>query len=328
MLILNSQCVRKALSMSSAIEAMKSAFVAVAAGDVLMPNRTHLDIAAHQGVTLVMPSYVCGDNEALAVKVVSVFPGNADKEIARIQAVVNVFDPSTGQPIAMIEGSALTAIRTAAVSGAATDFIAAENTPVLGIVGAGVQARAHIEAICCVRKVERIQIFGPTLEKVERLADEVKQLPGVPNEIAITASGNQAVEEADIVCAVSTATDPVFEDKFIKPGAHINAVGSYQPHVREIPTATVLRSRVYVDQREAAWEEAGDLIQPLRAGKITQDHIVADLGEMATGTNPAKLEGSQVSFFKSVGLAMQDAFAANACLKSARDMKLGQTVVW
>ena len=328
MLILNSQSVKKALSMPSAIEAMKDAFVAIANGGVLMPNRTHMDIAAEQGVTLVMPSYISGDNEALAVKVVSVFPNNATKGLARIQAAVNVFDPATGQPIALIEGSALTGIRTAAVSGAATDLIAGDNTPVLGIVGAGVQARTHIEAICSVRAIERIQIYGPTPAKVERLANEVKQLPGVPSDIVIAVSGNEAVKDADIVCAVSTATDPVFEDAFIKPGAHINAVGSYQPHVREIPTATVLRSKVYVDQREAAWEEAGDLIQPLRAGQITEDHIVSDLSELATGTNPATLEGSQISFFKSVGLAMQDAFAATVCLKAARELNLGQKVEW
>jgi len=314
--------------MPSAIEAMKNAFAAMAAGDVLMPNRTHMDITASQGVTLVMPSYVSGDHEALAVKVVSVFPKNGSRGLARIQAAVNVFDPSTGQPVALIEGSALTGIRTAAVSGAATDFIAKPNTPVLGIVGAGVQARTHIEAVCSVRGIERIQIYGPTVAKLEKLAEEVQQLPGVPSEIVIAASADEAVQDADIVCAVSTAVDPVFDDQSIKPGAHINAVGSYQPHVREIPTATVVRSRVYVDQREAAWEEAGDLIQPLRAGQITADHIVADLSELATGMKPAKLEGSQTTLFKSVGLAMQDAFAANVCLKAAKELGLGQTVDW
>ena len=314
--------------MPVAIEAMKDAFRALAMGDVLMPNRTHLDITDHQGVTLVMPSYIGGENESLAVKVVSVFPNNGDKGLPRIQASVNVFDPSTGEPIALIEGSTLTGIRTAAVSGAATDLIASQKSPVLGIVGAGVQARSHIEAVCSVRTIERIQIYGPTRAKVERLAEEVRSIAGVPDEIAIADSGNEAVTDADIVCAVTTAAEPVFEDAFIKPGAHINAVGSYQAHVREIPTATVLRSKVYVDQREAAWEEAGDLIEPLRVGQITKDHVVADLGELATGSRPATLDGDQVSFFKSVGLAMQDAFAASVCLKAAKKQGLGQTVEW
>ena len=328
MLILNSDDVRKALSMPNAIAAMKNAFAALAAGDVLMPNRTHLDIARHQGVTLVMPSYVAGANEALAVKVVSVFPENVKQGLARIQAAVNVFDPATGQPVALIEGATLTGIRTAAVSGAATDFIAPADARVLGIIGAGVQARTHIQAVCAVRSIERIQIYGPTQSKVEQLVAEVKTMETVPDDVVIVATGNEAATGADIVCTVSTSVDPVFSDDVIKPGTHINAVGSYQPHVREIPAETVIRSRVYVDQREAAWEEAGDLIQPLKAGLISEDHIVADLGELATGTAPAALEDQQVTFFKSVGLAMQDAFAASVCLDQARQQGLGQTVDW
>lgn len=328
MLILNANDVRKALTMPAAIDGMKRAFAALASGDVLMPNRTHLDIAQHQGVTLVMPSYVAGANEALAVKVVSVFPENAKQGLARIQAAVNVFDPTTGQPIALIEGATLTGIRTAAVSGAATDYIAPSDAHVLGVVGAGVQARTHIEAVCSVRPIERIRIYGPTRSKVEQLAETVKQCEGVPQDIEVVESGDAAVSDADIVCTVSTSVHPVFDDRVIKPGTHINAVGSYQPHVREIPAETVVRSRLYVDQREAAWEEAGDLIQPLNAGLITADHVVADLGELATGTAPAIVEDQQITFFKSVGLAMQDAFAASICVEQAKALGLGQTVDW
>ncbi len=328
MLLLNSTDVRQALPMPVAIEAMKRAFIALESGAVQMPERTHLDIAQHEGVTLIMPSHIAGDDQSLAVKVVSVFAGNPARGKARIQAVVNVFDPETGEPIALLEGAALTAIRTAAVSGAATDFLAPTHAEVLGILGSGVQARSHIRAVCAVRPIQRIQIYAPTRSRLEQLAAEISDDASLPNDIVIAESADATVRDAQIVCTVTTARDPVFSDQALAPGTHINAVGSYQPHVREIPEATVLRALVYVDQRHAAWAEAGDLIQPRDAGLIDADHIVAELGQLASGTPTKQLKGNQVSLFKSVGLAMQDAFAASVCLAGARSMQLGQTAQW
>ena len=328
MLILSADDVRATLSMRDAIAAMRAAFTALANREVAMPARTHLDVAAHDGVTLVMPGLAQGDDEALAVKVVSVFPRNVEQDLARIQAAVMVFNPTTGQPVALLEGSALTAIRTAAVSGLATDCLAREDSRVLGIVGAGVQARTHIEAVCCVRPIEEVRIYGPTPARVEKLAAKIGMLPWSPANVLAATSADEAVTGADVICTVSTASQPTFADASVKPTAHLNAVGSYQPHVVEIPSATVVRSRVAVDLREAALEEAGDLIQPLNAGLIGEDHIHAELGEIVTGSKPGRESDDQLTLFKSVGLAVQDVLAAKTCVEKAREMGLGQAVDW
>lgn len=329
MLILNASNVTIALPMSEAIAAMKSAFAALCQGKANVPPRAHLSIAKHDGVTLVMPAHVDGENEeALAVKVVSVFNRNAERNLARIQAAVLVVDPQTGQPIAMLEGASLTGIRTAAASGAATDLMARGDSRTVAILGAGVQARTHLEAMCTVRNIETAWIYSPTRAKVETMIAEMQHRPGVPSDLRVADSAGQAISQADIICTTTTASTPVFDDADVRDGTHINAVGSYQPHVREIPTETVVRSRVVVDQREAAWEEAGDLIQPLEAGSIDRNHIVADLGELVRGQKIGRENDGQITFFKSVGVSVQDAMAASTALTNAKRLGLGQQVSW
>lgn len=328
MLILNAAEVAQALPMGEAIAAMKLAFAALCRGQANVPARAQLSIAEHAGVTLVMPAHVEGEEEALAVKVVSVFDRNAERDLARIQAAVLVVDPQTGQPTALLEGATLTGIRTAAASGAATDLLARTDSRTLAILGAGVQARTHLEAVCTVRDIETAWIYSPTRAKVEALISEMRQRPGIPRDLRAADSANEAIAQADIVCTTTTSTAPVFDDANVRKGTHINAVGSYQPHVREIPPETVVRSRTFVDQREAAWEEAGDLIQPLEAGLIGRDHICADLGELVLQRKAGRESDDQITFFKSVGVAVQDAMAAKVALANAQRLGLGQKVAW
>lgn len=320
--------------MAQAIEAMKEAFAAFSSGRAVVPPRTHLSIPQHSGISLIMPALVSGEekDEALAVKVVSVFDRNAECGQPRIQAAVLVLDPATGRPEALLEGAALTAIRTAAASGAATDLLARRDARIAAILGAGVQARTHLEAICTVRPISEVRIYSPTPARVEALIAEAATRPsplGTPApRLVRAASAGEAIEHADIICAATTARTAVFQDAAVVRGTHINAVGSFTPQTCEVPAETVLRATVIVDSREAAWEEAGDLIQPLNAELIDRDHIRAELGEIVLGAKPGRTRDDQITLFKSVGLAMQDAIAARCALDAARRLGLGREVEW
>jgi ornithine cyclodeaminase len=330
-LILNAAEVRRALPMFEAIAAMKEAFAALVSGRAVMPQRTHLPVARHAGVSLIMPAYVEGVHSqpaALTVKVVSVFDNNQARGLARIQAAVLVLDPATGQPQALLEGATLTAIRTAAASGAATDLLARRDARTLAIFGAGVQARSHLDAMGAVRPIEEVRIYSRTPAKVAALIAEFTELPGSGRRLVAANSPNAALQNADIVCATTTSQVPIFDDADLPAGIHINAVGSYTRDAREIPPETVQRALVVVDSREAAWQEAGDLIQPLEAGLIDRGHIHADLGELVLGKKPGRTDERQITFFKSVGLAVQDAVAAQHALENARRLKLGREVEW
>ena len=330
MLLLNANDVRKALPMREAIEAMKGAFAALSKGCALVPHRTSLAIARHAGVSLVMSSYVDGEppaEEALALKVVSLFEGNRLRGLARIQAAVLVLEPDTGRIVALLEGATLTAIRTAAASGAATDLLARPESKTLA-VGAGVQARFHIEAICAIRSIECVRVFGPSPDRVKSLVQYFAARKDIRARFIAVMSVAEALSGADIVCATTTSATPVFADEYIPAGVHINAIGSYKPEAAEVPPETVVRSKVIVDSRDAAWVEAGDLIQPLRAWRIGKDHIYAELGEIVLGLQRGRTNAQEITFFKSVGIAVQDAFAARMAVVSARRLSLGQEIEW
>jgi len=328
MLILSAQDVRDSLPMRDAIEHMKGAFASLTRGEVTAPLRTHLQAPDQEGITLVMPARVDGDVSSLAVKVVSVFNRNVEAGIPRIQAAVLVIDPDTGRLLAVVEGASLTAIRTAAASGAATDLLAHSESQTLAVLGAGVQARSHIEAMCAVRQINRIRVFSRTPENVDELINELDATHGQQAEISRAESAADAVGEADIICATTTSSTPVFEDIDIKPGAHINAVGSYTAGAREVSGATIARTWLLVDDRGAAWAEAGDLIQARDEGLIGADHIRADLGELVIDRDLRPRDPRQITLFKSVGVAVQDAFAASAALEGAKRRGLGSVVAW
>ena len=329
MLVLSAADVRRALPMRETIEAMKQALAVLSAGRANVPERTHLDIGSRDGVTLVMPAFVEDPEcEALAVKVVSLFGGNPGRGLPRIQAAVLVLEPDTGQVAAVLEGASLTAIRTGAASGAATDLLANSGSRTAAIFGAGVQARTQLEAICTVRPIETVWIHDPQPAAVETFVDEMAGRGPIPTDLRPALSPEQAVAEADIVSTATTARLPVFHDCHLKPGVHINAIGSYQPDVREIPAETVARALVVVDSREAALAETGDLIQPIRQGLIGPEHVHAELGELVSGSKTGRSAGGQVTLFKAVGVAVEDAVAARLALARARTHGWGEQVRW
>lgn len=329
MLVLNAADVRKALPMSAAIEAMKGAFAALSDGQAEVPLRAHLPVRPHNGITLVMPAFVDQPGQqALAVKVVSLFDGNPDRHLPLIQAAVLALEADTGRPLALLEGGTLTAIRTGAASGAATDLLARRNSRTVAIIGAGVQARTQLEAVCTVRRIESVFVYGPIPEQVEAFATDMAGEGPVPTDLRIASTAAEAVAQADIVCTATTSSSPVFAHADLKPGVHLNAIGSYKPEVQEIPPETVIEALVVVDSKEAALAETGDLIQPIRQGLIGPDHVHAELGEIVLGRKTGRDSDSQITFFKAVGVAVQDAVAARLALDRAQQLGLGQTVEW
>jgi alanine dehydrogenase len=327
MLILSKEDVQRALPMNEMISATKDAFAALSAGNAVVPQRIHLSIPAHGGMSLFMPAYLQHQSgEALAVKVASVFPHNAELDLPLIHAAVLVLEAHTGRPIALLEGASLTAIRTGAASGAATDLLARPDSQVAAIFGAGVQSRTQLEAVCTVRPIEKVLLFDPQHELVTRFIEEMAGCGPIPIDIRPAKDPQDAVSEADVICCATTSTSPVFEDQHLKPGVHINAVGAYTPDMQEIPPQTVVRSFLVVDSRSAALSEAGDIIQPIEAGLINAEHIQAELGEIVMGDQPGRIDEDQITFFKSVGVAVQDAAAARLALENAHKMGLGQEV--
>ena len=329
MLILPADEVRLALPMDEAIAAMKQAYGALSAGQAEVPLRSRLAVPPHEAVSLFMPVFLQDQSgEALAVKIVSLFPHNPGRGLPMIQSAVLVMEADTGRPLALLEGSSLTAIRTGAASGAATDLLARPDSRTAAIFGAGVQGRTQIEAVCTVRPIQAAWIYDQNREKAEAFAAEMAGKGAVPADLRVAESPRQAVAEADVICTATTSLTPVFADQDLRLGVHVNAVGSYTPEMQEIPTETVCRAMVVVDSRSACLSEAGDLLQPIRQGSIGEQHIQAELGEVVQGSHPGRTSHSQVTLFKSVGVAVQDAAAARLALRRAAELHLGQTVPW
>ena len=327
MLILTGDDVRKALPMNEAIEAMKLAYASLSNGTAVVPLRTRLSIPNSEALSLFMPAFVHSqEGDALALKVVSLFPTNPARGLAYIQAAVLIFDSETGGAIALLEGSSLTAIRTGAAGGAAVDLLARKDSKVAAIFGAGAQARTQFEAACTARPIETVFICARNVEKAQAFAEEMKSKGFTTQDIYVAQSPKEAIEHADIICTATTSSKPVFEDRDVKPGTHISAVGSYTPEMQEVPAETLQRAKIFVDSRSASLAEAGDLIQPIRAGFFDEKHIVGELGEVILGRLPGRESADEVTYFKSVGIAVQDAMAAQVTLKNARQMNIGTEV--
>jgi len=327
MKILTAEDVIRTLPMKECIEAMKRGYIALINGNAEVPLRTRLQIPSQNAVSIFMPAYVQEPNgNALTVKIVSLFPENPKKGLSFIQAAVLVLDPNTGKPVALLEGSTLTAIRTGAGSGAATDLLAREDCRIAAIFGAGAQGRTQLEAICTVRSIEQVWLYDPDPIRAKSFLSEMSGKSPIPSDLRIAESPEEAVSNADIICCATTATSPIFSDASLKPGVHINAIGSYTPEMQEVPSATILRALVVVDSRSATLAETGDLLRPIQEGLFSENHIYAELGEIAQGSKPGRTNANQITYFKSVGLAVQDAMAAQLALSNSELLNIGHTV--
>ena len=327
MLILNADEVRQALPMDQTIVAMKDAYASLSDRRAVVPLRTRLPISNHDALSLFMSAYMKTDSgEALAVKIVSLFPKNPSRGLAYIQAAVLVLEADTGRAVALLEGSSLTAIRTGAGSGAAMDLLARQDSKVVAIFGAGPQGRTQLEAACTARRIQTAFIYNPTRAKAEAFAEQISGYNAITKDIRIAKSAKEAMEDADIICTATGSTKPVFEDKDVKSGTHISAIGAYTPEMQEVPVETLARARIVVDSYATVMEEAGDIVKAIQAGAIQESDIHAELGEIVLGRKPARESDKQITFFKSVGNAVQDAVAAQLALRNAREMHLGTEV--
>ena len=314
--ILSAADVRIALPMPKAIDAMRHAYGQLSAGKVNAPPRQH--ISTDKGVTLLMPAHLPERSE-FGIKVVSVYDDNPNLDLPRITATVLVLDPATGLPKAFMDGSSLTAIRTGAGGGVAADLLARSDAKTVGLFGAGVQARAQLQAVMAVRDIASVNLMSRTKASAQQLATEISAWTDAP-EVNLVSNPEQVVEDADIVICATTSATPLFNGNALRPGTHITAVGTFVPEKREVDTTTLRRSnRIVVDSREACLEEAGDLIIPNAA-------IDAEIGEIVNGDKQGRQSDDEITFFKSVGVAVQDAVAGSVVLAEAEARGLGTLV--
>jgi alanine dehydrogenase len=326
MLILTREDVREAAAMPEIMDAVAAAFAQLSGGQADVPLRPHVAIPAQEATALVMPAYLRVEDH-LGVKLLTLFPHNPAQGLPAIAALVALFDTSNGRPLALMDGGLLTALRTGAASGVATRLMARPDARTLALFGAGGQALAQVWAVCVARPIEHVWLVNRTREHAERLAEELRAFgEPIPTDVRIASSTREALAETDVICCATGSATPLFDDGDLRAGSHINGIGSYRASMREVPGATVARARVIVDQRAAAWAEAGDLALARDEGLIDERHIAGELGEAVLGQIAGRVNDEQITLFKSVGNAAQDIAAAHVILSCARDLGLGTAI--
>lgn len=324
--IINGEAVRSLYSIEDAVPAMERAMIAFSDGTAYQHPRITVEppgAEGERGMVLLMPAAQSG---SLGLKLLSMFPRAAEKGLASVQGLIILVDAVHGEPLAVIDGVSVTEIRTAAVTALATDRLARPDAAALGLIGAGVQARGHLRALSGLRPWKSIKVFSRTRERAEEFARWAAD-DGADGGVAVEVVGSptEALREADVVCTVTSATDPVLADSDVaRRGVHVNAVGAFGPRCQELPAELVARARIFVDSREAALAEAGDLMVPLADGVLGEDAIVAELGEVLAGA-PGRL-GDELTVFESLGLPIQDVVACEAIYRRAVEAGAGQEI--
>jgi alanine dehydrogenase len=322
-LVIDQNEVTRLLPMAECIEVMAEAFGSLAKGDAMLPLRTVMRLPDGKSAFAAMPAYL-GMPAALGVKVLTVFPGNEGTTLDSHLGAVLLFEAEQGRLVAIMDASAITAIRTAAVSALATSRLARESSTRLAILGAGVQALTHVEAMCVVRPIERVTIWSRHEGRAIRLSRTIRERFEIDARVVSTAA--EAVDGADIVCTTTSSREPVLEGHWLLPGAHVNAIGASQPSARELDSEAVRRSRLYVDRQESARNEAGEFLIPLQQGVIREDHIVGELGELLLGQVEGRRSDTEITVFKSLGLAIEDIASAHRVYHKAIAAGIGASV--
>ena len=321
LLIASHKEVEELLPMNECIPVMKEAFIALARGEFEQPLRTIVRPPNVKGVMAMMPSYRGGEGSTFGLKAICVFPGNAAIGKDAHQGAVMLFDGTTGEMLAIANASAITAIRTAAVSALATDGLANTDASELALIGAGVQARFHLPAISCVRNLRRVRVVANHYENARRFASEFAPHFAFPIEPA--PSAEEAVRDADIIITATNAREPVLKREWISSGAHINAIGTFSPKAREIDSQTMTAATLFTDRRESLFNEAGDYLLAAAEGAIDADSVAAELGEVLMGKHCGRSSRAEITIFKSLGLAMEDLAATAYVYRKATETKRG-----
>jgi len=321
LLLVSAEDIRDALPMPAAIDAAEAAFVAHVEGRGAKPQRAQLPVPAVDGTALVMPGYLPG--VALATKLVSVFPRNADRGLSTVSGLVIVLDEETGEPRALVDGTFLTAWRTGAAGGAAARWLARPDVRVGAVLGAGAQAETQLIGIDAARELEVVRVWSRDAARARALCGVLA--PRVRARLEVAETTADALDEADLVVCATPATAPLFAQSELAPGAHLTSVGSFQPHMIEVDPALAATAHVVVDDRAAALEEAGELIRAHDEG-LTEPALWTPLGDVIRGRAAGRTAADQRTWFKSVGLAIQDVTAAGAVLRAAEERGLGRTI--
>ena len=315
--------VRELLPMAECIELMQRTMIAVSEGRVVLPLRSILVMPGDRGMMGVMPGYLA-DPECFGVKLVSLIPRNKPPQHSSHLGLVLLFEAEHGQPVALLDAAEITAIRTAAASGLATRLLARKEAGDLALLGAGEQARSHLEAMLSVRPLRRIRVWARDGDKARLFAEA----QGARHRIAIETSATvrDAVAGADIICTMTKAREPILQGDWLTPGVHLNVVGSSIAAAAEIDTAAVVKARFFVDCRNSTVNEGGAYLKALRAGAITPEHIVAEIGEVANGSKAGRSSPAEITVYKSLGIAPQDLASAHYVLNKARAAGKGQVI--
>lgn len=304
--------------MVECIEVVANALRSLTRGEAVQPLRSAIWMPDRQGLLGVMPGMLgrLGDDDPIAgVKVITVMPGNHAQGEESHQGLVLLFEQEWGRPLALLDATAVTAIRTAAASAVATRALAREDAGDLAILGSGTQARSHLEAMSALRTLRRVRVWSRNPESARRFAERESQ--GLGLTVEAMPSAREAVEGADLICTVTAAAEPVLQGDWIAPGAHVNAVGACTPRARELDGAAVAGSRLFVDCRESALAEAGDFLLARNEGAVTDDHILGELGEVLEGKVPGRRSQEEITLFKSLGIAVEDLAAGRHVYRKA-----------
>ncbi|HEY0763030.1 MAG TPA: ornithine cyclodeaminase family protein [Pyrinomonadaceae bacterium] len=323
-LILDKEQIRELLSMRDCIELMADALAALARGEVFQPLRTIIRPPEAHGLLGLMPAYRTGENGAFGMKAICVFFDNPAKGKDAHQGAVMLFSRETGEMLALMNASEITAIRTAAVSAVATRILAREDAHQLGIIGASVQARAHLTAIAAVRSITSARVACRNIEHAHELVREMQPRFSFP--IQAVGTNEEAVRGADLIVTATSSQEPVIKKDWISPGAHVNAIGTHSPGAREIDGATMAAARIFTDRRESALNESGDYILAAKEGLIDEDSILGEIGELLIGTKPGRTSVNDITLFKSLGLAIEDVACAEYLYQKALAQSFGTWV--
>lgn len=307
-LLVNQDDVKQWLPMPECVEVMAEALKALASGRVVLPLRPIMWLPERTGALAMMPAY-SGSLHVMGLKVLSIFPRNHGTPYDSHRGAVLLFEAEHGQLLAIIDATEITALRTAAVSGVATQVLARPEASRLAIFGSGVQAWSHLAAMACVRPISHVQVWSRSLEHAQRLAERAARHYNLNVEARHTAEA--AVQDADIICTTTSSVEPVLLGEWLKPGVHLNAVGACTPTTRELDAAAMLKSRLFTDSRESLLNEAGDFIIPQKAGTLQEDHIAGELGEVLLERVRGRTSAEDITLFKSLGLGIEDVAAAH-----------------
>jgi ornithine cyclodeaminase/alanine dehydrogenase-like protein (mu-crystallin family) len=315
MLLIDQASVRRLLPMAACIEAMEGVFRRIAENRVLMPLRTVIMLPEGRGAFAAMPA-VLQDPPGMGIKVISVYPANHGTQYDSHQGAVLLFESEHGSPVALMDASSITAIRTAAASAVATRLLAREKAHTLALLGTGVQAATHLEAMQCVRPIERVRVWSRSREHAAAFAEREGGRRNL--RITVADSAHDAVRGADIVCTVTSSRTPVLRGDWLEPGMHINAVGASTRATRELDGAAMSRCRIYADRRESLVNEAGDFLMAREEGFVKDESVVGEIGDLVAQRVPGREKDSDITLFKSLGLAAEDVASAQLIYETAQ----------